>query len=202
MEQAHTPKILQTTVLFEGWGKVLSAQVRTASGKIVRRQITLAGQTAAVLPYDERTKNILLVRLLRAPVLHASGAADILEVAGGRIDPADGGDPERCARREAFEELGVQLTSLQPAGISWASPGVSTERVHLFLGAYETAQRIGPGGGNGDEAEEITVVEMSALSLWRLWQERQLQDWRAVILLGELRLRRPDLFDDNFGQGA
>jgi nudix-type nucleoside diphosphatase (YffH/AdpP family) len=195
-QEAAPPKILSTSLLFEGWGKVLSAEVRTASGKLIRRQIAVNGQAAAVLPYNETTKNVLLVRLLRAPVLYACGDTSVLEVACGRMDHVDAGNAELCARREAFEELGVELTELEPVTTAWASPGASTERFHLFLAKYDDIHRTGRGGGNSHETEEITVEEMSATEFWRIWRERQLEDWRAIILLTELRIRRPDLFSE------
>ena len=55
------------------------------------------------------------------------------------IDPGEA--PEACARREAMEELGVRLETLEPVSRVWSSPGVSSERISLYLAPYGLADR-------------------------------------------------------------
>jgi 8-oxo-dGTP pyrophosphatase MutT (NUDIX family) len=68
-------------------------------------------------------------------------------------------DADTAARREAYEELGVDLPSLEFVARVWSSPGVSTERQSLYLAPYRSADRISDGGGVDGEHEGITVVE-------------------------------------------
>ena len=56
-------------------------------------------------------------------------------------------DAPATARREANEELGVDLKSLEFVATVWSSPGVSTERQSLFLAPYRPADRSDKGGG-------------------------------------------------------
>jgi 8-oxo-dGTP pyrophosphatase MutT (NUDIX family) len=51
-------------------------------------------------------------------------------------------DAPATARREANEELGVDLKSLEFVATVWSSPGVSTERQSLFLAPYRSAGRL------------------------------------------------------------
>src|ERR1700731_1981702 len=67
-------------------------------------------------------------------------------------------DADTTARREAYEELGVDLPSLEFVGRVWSSPGVSTERQSLFLAPYRSADRISDGGGVKGEHEESPLL--------------------------------------------
>ena len=73
-------------------------------------------------------------------------------------------------------------------------PGISTERIHLYLGAYDAADRTGAGGGLDAEEEHITVVEMPLADLAAQADAGQLMDAKTMLLVQTLRLRRPDLF--------
>jgi ADP-ribose pyrophosphatase len=55
----------------------------------------------------------------------------IWEVPAGKID--EGEPPLETARRELAEEAGLAAEEWQPLGSILTSPGVFTERIHLFL---------------------------------------------------------------------
>ena len=160
--------------------------------KSFQREVEDHGQAVAVLPYDPERRTALLVRLPRVPVMLAGVPDHLLEAPAGLIDPGE--DAEACARREAREEVGVELAKLEPVGTAWSSPGVSTERLSLFLAPYRAADRTGAGGGLAEEDENITVVEMSLADLVRLADDGRLTDLKTFCLVQSLRLRRPELF--------
>ena len=91
-------------------------------------------------------------------------------------------------------EGAVRLGELEPAGCVWASLGVSTERIDLFLAAYTEADRTGAGGGLETENENITVVETPLADLWAACEGEVPADAKTRILVQTLRLRRPELF--------
>ena len=115
-----------------------------------------------------------------------------------RLPPGEkmlpGEDAETAARREAYEELGVALESLELIGRFWSSPGVSTERHSLFIAPYSAAARTGEGGGVADEHEGITVVERQLTELAMDVDQGRIADGKLVTLILALRLRRPELF--------
>jgi hypothetical protein len=74
-------------------------------------------------------------------------------------------------------------------------PGVSTERMALYLAEYRFDDRIGDGGGVAHESEEVRVVEMSLNELAGLMAGEGFVDMKTLALVQALRLRRPDLFD-------
>jgi hypothetical protein len=74
------------------------------------------------------------------------------------------------------------------------APGVSTERMDLYLAAYDEGDRTGSGGGLAEEHENITTIEMPLAELAALADSGKLNDAKSLLLVQTLRLKRPDLF--------
>ncbi len=172
--------------------KIRLATLVDQDGVEFKREIEDHGSGVAVLPYDPERRMALLVQLPRAPVLDYGEAAHLLEAPAGLLD--EGEEPADAARREAQEEAGVVLQGLEPAGLIWSMPGISTERMNLYLAPYGATDRTGPGGGLAEEHENITVVEMPLADLAALADRNELRDMKTLTLLLTLRLRHPDLF--------
>lgn len=184
-------EIIEVEPKYNGWCTMSVAKVRYPDGHLVTREIEDHGRAACVLPYDPDRRTAMIIRQLRAPTLYAGGEAAILEAPAGLIDPGE--DGPAAARREAMEEVGLRLASLEHVATAWTMPGVSTERMHLFLGIYSQADRVGAGGGEDDEG--IEVVEIGLSELAAMAEAGSLNDLKSLMLLQALRLRRPDLFD-------
>lgn len=178
-------------VLHKGWTTLYLATLAGDDGVEFKREIEHHGHAAAVLPYDPDRRVALLVRQVRPPVIWQGGPDELLEAPAGMLD-AD--DPETAARREAMEETGVRLTDLEFVGRPYAMPGVSTERIDLFLAPYGLTDRIGPGGGVAHEHEAITVVETPLAELWRQVEAGEVEDMKTLALALALKARRPELF--------
>jgi nudix-type nucleoside diphosphatase (YffH/AdpP family) len=185
-------RLLGQKTLYQGWGRYLLLTVGLAGGETVQRQLDDHGGAAAVLPYDAGRRCALLARLPRAGPLFAGQDPHMLEACAGMIDPGE--SAEACARREAMEELGVRLEALEPVSRVWTSPGVSSERIDLYLAPYAAVDRIAAGGGLEEEQEGIEVIERPLAELWRATQTGELNDLKTLALIMALRHRRPDLF--------
>lgn len=185
------PIVESTETLYKGWLTLLKVNLKLGSDRF-DREIEHHGEGATVLPYDPRRRVALTVRLPRAPLLVRGETELLIEAPAGLIE--EGEDPGECVRREALEEAGVQLGPLEPLGAIWTMPGVSTERMHMFLAPYGPADRIAAGGGVPGENENITVTEMPLADLARLADANALPDIRTLVLVQSLRLRHPDLF--------
>ena len=185
-------RIQSSKVVYEGWLTLHVASMVGDDGVEFRREIEDHGRAVAVMPYDPERRMALLVTLPRAPVLFRGEAEALLEAPAGLLeedeDPADG------ARREAHEEAGVALADLEAAGSTWTMPGISTERMDLFLARYSAADRTGLGGGLVEEHENITVVEIGLGELAALADRNALPDLKTFALLQTLRVRQPELF--------
>ncbi len=187
-------ELVERKTAYEGWMTLAVASFRLADGRIMRREVLEHGRAACVLPYDAERRMALFVRQFRAPVFLAVGETQLLEAIAGMVDDSDA---SVTGRREALEEAGLQLRSLEPVGEVWPSPGIMTERVSLFLAAYRAADRIAAGGGLAEEHEDIDVVEIPLRDVAALADSAQVTDMKTFALVQTLRLRRPDLFVAN-----
>jgi len=185
------PKLLERESAYAGYLSIDRLKVQLADGATVWREVERHGEAAVVLPYDAQRRCALVVRLFRAPVFDVSGDTAVEEACAGMIED---GDAEATARREAMEELGLTLGSLEPVAHVWSSPGVSTERQSLFLAPYGLTDRKGGGGGVASEHEGITVIERPLADLAQDVNQGRTTDAKLVVLVLALQLRRPDLF--------
>jgi nudix-type nucleoside diphosphatase (YffH/AdpP family) len=176
---------------FSGWNRMLIVAVKLASGAVIRRSVEDHGNAAAVLPYDAERRCAMLVRQLRVPLLYAHGIAHSLEVPAGVLDEDD---PAECVRREAMEEAGLRLGALVHVAGTYPMPGVSTERIELYLAEYRADDRVAAGGGVEAEHEEIEVVEMPLSELAALVRAGSLPDLKTLALVQALMIARPELF--------
>ena len=176
--------------VYKGW-TTLHRLTLTDGTETFTREVEDHGSAVGVLPYDPERRVVMLVRMPRGPVLLA-GQADIVEIPAGLLEAGE--SPEVAARREAAEEAGLNLGTLDPVGTFWTSPGISTERITLFLAAYGLNDRVGVGGGLAQEHENISVVELPIRDAVADMESGTAVDMRVYTLLQVLRLRRPDLF--------
>lgn len=185
------PRILDLRTVHEGWSRFSIAIVEGPDGRSFPREVEDHGEAVAVLPYDPGRRVAMLVRQFRAAVLVAGGDPHLLEAPAGILDEDD---PMACARREAMEEVGLRLGSLEFVARTWPMAGISTERLHLYLAPYSAADRIGKGGGLATENELITLAEMPLPELAAMADDGRIDDLKTLLLVQTLRLRQPVLF--------
>ena len=177
--------------IYEGWGRFFVAVFRGPGGAKFRREIEDHGSAAAVLPYDPGRRCATLVRQFRAPMFLTDGRPNVLEAVAGRLE--EGEDPAVGVKREAMEEAGLQLGKLDYVLCGAGMPGISTEKVHLFLAEYRRADKVGEGGGLAAEHEDITIEEIALKDLAAMVDAGEVVDFKTIILIQTLRLRRPEL---------
>lgn len=183
-----TARIFRKDVVYSGYVTVSVSRIRIGA-RMIEREMVDQGDAAAVLPFDPVRKVATLVRLLRPPTLLRDFGEELLEVPAGMIDPGE--TPLAAARRELYEETGLRPAALEHVATVWSTPGVSAERVALYLAVYAPADRQGEGGGVEGENEAVTVVE---LPLAELADAARILDMKTLTLLLALRLRRPEIF--------
>ena len=185
-------RLLERKLVYSGWGRFLLLQVAFGDGRTAERQIEDHGEAAAVLPYDAARRMALVCRQPRVGPLYSGFEPHLVEAAAGMIDRGE--EPAATAVREAFEELGVRLASIEPVAAAWSMPAVSSERIHLFLAPYAAADRVTAGGGLAEEGEEIEVLERPLKALLQDADAGRLTDLKTLALVWALARRRPDLF--------
>jgi nudix-type nucleoside diphosphatase (YffH/AdpP family) len=154
---------------------------RDGSWETQSRETYDRGNGAALLPYDTARGTVLLTRQFRFPAYvndHPDGM--LVEVAAGLLD---GDAPEAAMRREAAEELGVQVGPVQLVMESYMSPGSVTERLHLYAAPYTPSDRIDTGGGVAEEGEDIEVVELPFVTAMAMVRDGRIVDAKTIMLL-------------------
>ncbi len=121
---------------------------------LVKRAVFCASDAAILLPYDPQRDRVMLLEQFRAgPFARGDHAPWALEPVAGRIDPGE--TPEVCARREAEEEAGLILHSLETVSRNYPSPGSTSEYFHIFVGLCALPDRLEGTGGLASEDEDI-----------------------------------------------
>ena len=117
------------------------------------------GNAAAVLPYDPRSDQVVLIEQFRLPALAAGVEPVMVEIPAGLCDPGE--DPATTVRREAVEEMGLETDLIEPIGQFVLTPGGCDERCSLFVGRVRAPATQEDGivgsGGVASEHEDIRV---------------------------------------------
>jgi nudix-type nucleoside diphosphatase (YffH/AdpP family) len=167
---------------------------RHADGRWTREQRETydRGNGATILLYDPARRTVLLTRQFRFPV-YVNGHPDgmLAETAAGLLDPHDDGDPAAAIRREAAEELGVEVGELEHVFDVWMSPGSVTERLHFYAAPYTPADRTGAGGGLPEDGEDIEVLELPFDQALDQIHTGAIADAKTIMLLQWAALRGP-----------
>lgn len=180
-------------LLASGWHVLrrttLDRRARSGTWVTEQRETYDRGNGATLLLYDTGRRTVLLTRQFRYPV-YVNGHPDglFLEAAAGLLDEDA---PDVAVRREAEEELGVEVGELERVFDVWMSPGSVTERLHFFAAPYTPADRTGAGGGLAEEGEDIEVVELPFEEALDMIDDGRIADAKTVMLLQWAALRGP-----------
>jgi nudix-type nucleoside diphosphatase (YffH/AdpP family) len=145
-----------------------------------RRQTFDRGNGAALLPYNLDRRTVVLVKQFRYPA-YVNGYDDLLiETVAGLLDDET---PEARIRAEAEEETGYRLRGVRKVFEAFTSPGAVTEKLHFFIAEYDPSMKIGSGGGNPDEGEEIEVLELAIDEAMAMIADGRIVDAKTIMLL-------------------
>jgi len=167
-------------------------ECRDGRKQVIEREVHHHGNAVGVLPVDRDRKTVLLCRQFRAATSITQLDPFPLEVCAGQTHP-ESENPAEAIHREAMEELGVELSGLEPAGYVYSSPGLLGERTDLFVGTYN-GRPVNGGGGLVHEGEDIEVVELTCKEMSASFKAGEIRDSKTVILIQHLMLTEPELF--------
>lgn len=155
------------------------------------------GDSVGVLLYDTREDMVILVRQFRYPVYaglnhgrspdDAAQEAWLLEVVAGIQE--EGETVRDIAHRELLEEAGYRTEGeLEHIATFYASPGGTSERIHLYLGYVNGQSRSGAGGGLIAEGEDTQVVVLPLAEAMAQVSRGEIQDAKTIVALQHLAL--------------
>ncbi|MBO6040838.1 MAG: NUDIX hydrolase [Oscillospiraceae bacterium] len=104
----------------------------------------------------------------------------LIEAPAGKLE--FGEDPLKCAVRELGEETGFTAGQMIPLGRYFASPGISTEQIHLYL-----AVKLRRGDAHPDVGEFLDLLRIPYEELYERVLEGDLQDGKTVIAVLQAR---------------
>lgn len=98
------------------------------------------------------------------------------ELCAGTLEPGE--DPAACAARELEEETGYRADSIFPLGTLYTTPGVTDQRMHVFLAQSMTfvGQRLMPD-------EDIVTALKSPGEVWSMIDRGELVDAKSIVAL-------------------
>ena len=177
-------RVKDVRLLSDNWYtlKTTTLEWRRADGEwqTQHRETYDRGNGAALLPYNLGRRTVMLVKQFRYPA-YVNGCDDLLiEAAAGLLDNES---PENRIRAEAEEETGYRLRDIRKIFEAYMSPGSVTEKLHFFVAEYEPDMKIGSGGGNPDEGEDIEVLELSIDDALAMIADGRIADAKTIMLL-------------------
>ncbi|MDO6559048.1 ADP-ribose diphosphatase [Paraglaciecola chathamensis] len=159
----------------------------------VEREIFERGHAVAVLPYDPHLKEFVMVEQIRIGALATSDSPWLLEIVAGIIDPGE--TPEAVCYREAQEEAGVTITHLKKAISYLASPGGTTERLHIYVAQVDASQAKGVHGLDY-ESEDILVHRVPEDQALEWINQGKIDNAATLIALQWFAMNKQRVLDD------
>jgi nudix-type nucleoside diphosphatase (YffH/AdpP family) len=195
MSMTTRVEVRDVTVLSDDWYvlKKTNFAYRRADGtwQEQSRETYDRGNGAVILLYDPTRRTVVLTRQFRYAAF-VNGHDDMLiEAPAGLLDEAS---PEERIRAEVEEETGYRVHDVTRLWDVFMSPGSVTERLFFFTGRYDPADRVGDGGGDPSEGEDIEVLELPFAQAMEMIAEGAIRDAKTIMLLqhAALHLFRSD----------
>ena len=156
----------------------------------VRREIFERGHASVLLPFDPVRDEVVLIEQIRIAAYDTSETPWLLELVAGMIEPGE--SVEDVARREAMEEAGLTVGRTKPVLKYLASPGGTSERLSILVGAVDATQAEGI-HGLVEENEDIRVHVVSREQAYQWVEEGKIDNAASVIALLWLQLHYQEI---------
>lgn len=184
MSIADRIRIQEVTLLSDDWYvlKKTRFDYRRSDGtwQTLSRETYDRGNGATILLYDPDRRTVVLTRQFRFPAF-VNGHDDLLtETPAGLLE---GVDPADRICQELMEETGYVIGPPQRLFDAFMSPGSVTERLYFFAAPYHPSDRVGTGGGNQAEGEDISVLEITIEEAMERIQDGRIKDGKTIMLL-------------------
>ncbi|WP_434356951.1 ADP-ribose diphosphatase [Parasalinivibrio latis] len=158
--------------------------------EVIERELFERGHAVAVLPYDPVSDRVVMVEQIRVGAMVAGQSSWQLEIVAGVIDK--GQTSEQVAYREAEEEAGLQVESLQKITRYMSSSGGCSESLDVYLGIVDAGKAEGI-HGLPEEGEDILVHVLSREEAYKLVENGTIENAASIIAIQWLQLHHQRL---------
>lgn len=156
----------------------------------IERELFERGHAAAALLYDPRRDEVVMLEQFRIGALEVDGGPWLYEIIAGMIE--HGEDAEVVVRREAIEEAGCPILSLEYICDYLVSPGGTSERITLYCARVD-AEGVGGVHGLAEEHEDIRVQAVAFEEVWQWFEQGRINSASPIIALQWLAMNRKTL---------
>jgi len=183
-------KLVKKEFLYSGFFKLnkyhLSNQLfKGGWSEIYTREVFERGNAAAVLLFDQKRDRLIFVEQFRPGAINTSESPWLIELVAGMIEENE--TPETVVKRESIEESGSPITQIRKICEYLVSPGGTSEKVWLYLGAVDS-KKAADYAGLEIENEDIKVHCISTQTAFEWLDQGKLNNAMTIIALQWLKL--------------
>jgi ADP-ribose pyrophosphatase len=191
----ETVELVRSEVAFQGYFKVVRYFFRHGlyqggQSGMISREVFERGQSGAVLPYDPRRDEVVLIRQFRAGSYAAGRHPWTWETVAGTIEAGESADV--MVRREAVEEAGLTVTDLLPITSMMLTPGACSEACRIFLGRVDTTTAGGIHGLRSED-EDILVQVLPFGEAYAMVERNEMDNAVGIVALQWLALHHDEV---------
>ncbi|HCG9902316.1 TPA: ADP-ribose diphosphatase [Vibrio parahaemolyticus] len=187
-------EIISKESVFEGFFKMVKYRFKHklfAGGwsDVVEREMFERGHAAAMLPYDPKTDQVVIIEQIRIGALEHEHPWQ-LEVVAGMIDRDE--SAEEVIRREAEEEAGITVGRVASVTSYYPSSGGCSEKLDVFVGEVDASKAHGIHGLDYED-EDIRVHVLSREQAYQWVKDGIFENGASIIALQWLQLNHQEL---------
>ncbi|EGU48826.1 ADP-ribose pyrophosphatase [Vibrio ichthyoenteri ATCC 700023] len=182
-------EIISKETLYQGFFKMVKYRFKHKLfeggwSQEIDREMFERGHAAALLPYDAKTDQVVLVEQIRVGALEHAQPWQ-LEIVAGIIDPNE--SAQDVVRREAQEEAGIEVAKLAKVTSYYPSSGGCSEKLDVFVGEVDASTAYGVHGLDY-EGEDIRVHVVSREQAYQWVVDGRFENGASIIALQWLQL--------------
>ncbi|MGF1750324.1 MULTISPECIES: ADP-ribose diphosphatase [Vibrio] len=150
----------------------------------IQREMLVRGGAAALLPYDAKRDEVVLIEQIRVGALEHKSPWQT-EIIAGIVDKQE--SVEELVQREAVEEAGVEVNKLTRITAYYPSSGGCSEKIEVFVGQVDASTASGVHGLKS-EGEDIRVKVVSRQKAYQMIASGEIENGASIIALQWLEL--------------